>query len=232
MRRARRRSVRRRIDGRREPDDDRIRSGYAGHRTPRQRAAAAPRRDDRARRRHRRRPLRRLQRGDPRRRAGRARQLRDRRRHRLSRDAHAGRDGGGATGPRLVQHLHPRGAWAPRGLRLGVALLVLLDHRRRRRDDRRRGPVARLDRAARLADRPRSHRAAHRDEPDVGEGLRRVRVLVLAHQGGGDRRLHPGRRGALRSRDRARRGTPSRSSPARAACCRKATRRCSARCRP
>ena len=117
-----------------------------GSRASRQRAAAAPRRDDRARRRHRRGPVRRLGRGDPRRRPRRAGELRDRRRHRLSRHAHAGRDGRGAARARLVQRLHPRRARAPRGLRLGVALLVFLDHRRRRRDDRRRRPAARLDR--------------------------------------------------------------------------------------
>ena len=53
---------------------------------------------------------------------------------------------------------------------------------------------------------------AHRDEPHVGESLWRVRVLVLADQGAGDRRLHPRSQRATSASSPSRGAAPRRRS--------------------
>jgi amino acid transporter len=76
------------------------------------------------------------------------------------------------------------------GLLGRLAVLVLLGDRRRLRGDRRREdhPVL-VEGSGALDAGARTHGPDDPDQPDLGEVVRRVRVLVRRHQGRGDHRL-------------------------------------------
>ena len=146
--------------------------------------------DDRDRWRDRRRSIRRLRRGDVRYRTRRLPDLRAVWRADHHGHANAGRDGGGQTVDRIVRRLLPRCARPVGRLLRRLALLVLLGDRRRLRGDRRSEDRAVLVRHSIVVVRVDLHGADDRDEPVLGQVLRRIRVLVRGHQGRRDSGLH------------------------------------------
>ncbi len=117
------------------------------------------------------------------------------------------------------------GRWA--GFPHRLAVLVFLDDRRAHRGHRRREhPAALAAHAGAVGDRARSHGGDDRREPHVRALLRRIRVLVRVHQGGGHHRVHRAR-GGLRVRlESPLAGRRSPTSPRTAASCRTGSSRC------
>src|SRR3954452_18422934 len=158
--------------------------GYASPHGRRQRSRTPevpqvpPHDDDLARRGHRRRPVRGLQRCDPYDGPGLGGLLPDGGRPGRADHADARRDGGGQPAGRIVRRVRAALARRLGGLHHRLALLVLLVDRAGDRGGRRRGDPPALGRPPAVAHGARADDAAARRQPRVGEVVRRVRVLV------------------------------------------------------
>lgn len=114
-------------------------------------------------------------------------------------DADAGRNGRRAAAGAFFHGVHARGAGQRRGLRVRLAVLVLLGGGYSDRSHRRGGVASCLATVAYLGAGTGARCGHDRRQPDVGPLLRRVRVLVRLHQGGGHHHVHL-TRGRLRGR--------------------------------